>query len=152
VLFAAPSFQSGISNLQGQRGIPDLSWNAAVNGGVLVYTSFPGVRLGWHTVGGTSASSPQLAGLVALANQLRAQAGKGPVGYLNPRLYQMPASDFNDIIPVTFGTGGGVTTLGTNAEFGTGIPGMPTTTGWDLTTGFGSPKADKFVPDLAAQP
>ena len=154
VLFATPSFQSGISNsiLQGRRGLPDLSWNAAVNGGVLVYTSFPGVRLGWHTVGGTSASSPQLAGLVALANQLRAEAGKGPVGYLNPRLYQMSASDFNDIGPLTFGTGAGVTTLDSNAEFGSGIPGMATTAGWDLTTGFGSPKADQFVPDLAAQP
>lgn len=152
VLFATPAFQSGIPNLQGRRGIPDLSWNAAVDGGVLVYTSFPGVRLGWHTVGGTSASSPQLTALVALANQKRAQAGKGPVGYLNPRLYQLPAADFNDIVPITFGTGAGVTTLDNNAQFGTGIPGMPTTAGWDLTTGFGSPKADKFVPDLAAQP
>jgi subtilase family serine protease len=152
VLFATPTFQSGISNLQGSRGIPDLSWNAAVDGGVLVYTSFPGTRLGWHTVGGTSAASPQLAALIAIANQIRAQATKGPVGYLNPRLYQLPAADFNDIVPLTFGTGAGVTTLDSNAEFGSGIPGMPTTTGWDLTTGFGSPKADKFVPDLAAQP
>jgi len=151
VLFTTPAFQSGISNLQGSRGIPDLSWNAAVNGGVLVYTSFPGVRLGWHIVGGTSASSPQLAAVVALANQKRAQAGKGPVGYLNPRLYRLPAADFHDIVPLTFGTGAGVTTLDSNAEFGTDIPGMPTTAGWDLTTGFGSPKADKFVPGLAAQ-
>jgi len=79
VLFATPAFQSGIPNLQGRRGIPDLSWNAAVDGGVLVYTSFPGFRLGWHTVGGTSAASPQLTALIALANQRRAQASKGPV-------------------------------------------------------------------------
>src|SRR5207302_11429767 len=112
VLFATPAFQSGISQsiLQGSRGIPDLAWNAAVNGGVLVFTSFPGVRVGWHTVGGTSASSPQLAALIALANQMRAQAGKGPVGHLNPRLYQLPASDFTDIVPLTFGTGAGMTT------------------------------------------
>lgn len=152
VLFATPAFQSGIANLQGRRGIPDLSWNAAVNGGVLVYTSFPGVRLGWHTVGGTSAASPQLTALIALANQMRAQAGKGPVGYLNPRLYQLPAADFLDIVPLTFGTGAGVTTLDSNAEYGSGIPGMSTTAGWDLTTGFGSPKANLFVTDLAAQP
>ena len=152
VLFATPAFQSGIPNLQGRRGIPDLSWNAAVDGGVLVYTSFPGFRVGWHTIGGTSASSPQLAALIALANQQRAQAGKGPMGYLNPRLYQLPAGDFNDIVPLTFGTGPGVTTLDSNAQFGSGVPGMQTTVGWDLTTGFGSPKADMFVPDLAAQP
>jgi len=59
VLFSTPSFQSGISPiiLGGARGLPDLSWNSAVNGGVLVYTSFPFVRVGWHIVGGTSASS-----------------------------------------------------------------------------------------------
>ena len=35
-------------------------------------------------------------------------------------------------------------------EYGSGIPGMATTAGWDLTTGFGSPKAYDFVHDLAA--
>jgi subtilase family serine protease len=151
-LYTTPSFQSGISSslLQGHRGVPDLSWNAAVDGGVLVYMSFPGVRLGWHIIGGTSASSPQLAGLIALTNQLASGLGKGPVGYLNPLLYQLPARDFNDIVPQTFGTGAGVTTLDSNTEFGTGIPGMATTTGWDLTTGFGSPNAYNFVHDLAA--
>jgi subtilase family serine protease len=151
-LFATPTFQSGIplSVLEGRRGIPDLSWNAAVNGGVLVFTSFPGVRVGWHTVGGTSASSPQLAALVALANQLASQAGKQPVGYLNPILYTLPARDFRDIVPVTFGTGAGVVTLDSNEQFGTGVAGMATTTGWDLTTGFGTPKAFEFVHDLAS--
>jgi subtilase family serine protease len=151
-LFATPAFQSGISSLvlHGHRGLPDLSWNAAVDGGVLVFTSFPGVRVGWHVVGGTSASSPQLAALVALANQLASQAGKQPVGYLNPILYTLPARDFRDIVPVTFGTGAGVVTLDSNTQFGSGVPGMPTTTGWDLTTGFGSPRAYDFVHDLAS--
>jgi subtilase family serine protease len=151
VLFSTPSFQSDISNgvLQGRRGIPDVSWNAAVDGGVLVYTSFPGVRAGWHVVGGTSASSPQLAGLIALTNQLASDSGKKPVGYLNPLLYQLSASDFNDVTPQTFGSGAGQVTLDSNAEYGTTIAGMPTTSGWDLTTGFGSPSAYSFVHDLA---
>ncbi len=153
VLFSTPGFQSNISQtvLRGRRGLPDVSWNAAVDGGVLVFTSFDGI-VGWQIVGGTSASSPQLAGLVALANQLRHQMGKQPVGYLNPRLYQLASTDFNDIVPETFGTGPGVTMLDSNAEFGTSIPGVPTTTGWDLTTGFGSPRAHAFVHDLAALP
>jgi subtilase family serine protease len=147
-IFSNPSFQSGINQsvLQGARGLPDLSWNAAVDGGVLVYTSFPGTRLGWHTVGGTSASSPQLAALTALASQA---AGK-PVGYLNPLLYRLPSSDFRDILPETFGSGAGVTTLESNAQYGTGIPGSSTTSGWDLTTGFGTPVALNYVTDLAA--
>ncbi|HEX4841065.1 MAG TPA: S53 family peptidase, partial [bacterium] len=117
VLFTTPSFQNGISStiLNGSRGIPDLSWNAAVDGGVLVFTSFPDFRAGWHTVGGTSASSPQLAAVVALANQMRHSMGKGPVGYLNPKLYGLPPGDFNDIVPLTFGSAPGQT-LDSNAQ------------------------------------
>jgi subtilase family serine protease len=153
VLFPTPGFQTGISSdiLQGRRGLPDLSWNAAVNGGVLVFTSFPGTRAGWHIVGGTSASSPQLAAVVALANQKRAGMGKGPVGYLNALLYGLSSGDFNDIVPVTFGSSPGQT-LDSNAEFGTGILGMPTLAGYDLTTGRGSPKVNLLVPDLANSP
>ncbi len=151
VLFPTPGFQSGISQalLQGHRGLPDLSWNAAVDGGALVFTSFPGARVGWHIVGGTSASTPQLAAMVALANQLRHAMGKQSVGYLNPMLYKLPASDFNDIVPETFGKDAGVTTLDNNALYGFNIPGMETRVGWDLTTGFGTPKAHAFVHDLA---
>jgi len=154
VLFATPDFQSGIpqSLLQGARGLPDLSWNAAVDGGALTYTSFGGPRVGWHVVGGTSASSPQLAGVVVLANQLRASLGKDSIGYLNPVLYALPASDFNDTVPQTFGSGAGMTTLDSNEEFGSGIPGMQTTDGYDLTTGFGSPNVPAFVADLGAAP
>lgn len=151
VLFPTPGFQSaaGIpqSILMGSRGIPDVSWNAAVDGGVLVFTSFPLFRVGWHIVGGTSASSPQLAAVIALANQGRAGKGKGPVGYLNPVLYALPSTNFNDIVSLTFGSSPGQT-LDSNAAFGTGIAGMPTLPGYDLTTGLGSPKVDKFVPDL----
>ena len=146
-----PSFQSAISQslLQGHRGLPDISWNAAVDGGALVYTSFGGVRVGWHTVGGTSASTPQIAAMVALTNQLAAENGKHSVGYLNPLLYALPARDFNDTVPQTFGTGAGVTTLNSNEEYASGIPGYSTTAGWDLTTGFGSPSAFNLVHDLA---
>jgi subtilase family serine protease len=150
VLFSTPAFQSGISQnlLQGRRGLPDVSWNAAVDGGVLVYTSFAGTRVGWHIIGGTSASSPQLAGLIALTNQLADQHGKPHVGYLNPLLYSLPASDFTDIVPQTFGPG--AVTLADNSLFGSGIAGMAVTPGYDLATGFGSPKADNFVHDLEA--
>ena len=86
----------------------------------------------------------------------RSWIGTGQLPGLAPqpeiRGHQLPASDFTDIGPVTFGTGAGPTTLNSNAEYGTGIPGMPTTAGWDLTTGFGSPRADDFVLDLALQP
>ena len=150
VLFPTPGFQSSLSQslLNGARGLPDLSWNAAVDGGVLVYTSFPGVRVGWHIIGGTSAASPQLAALIALTNQLADAAQKAHVGYLNPYLYGLQGSDFNDILPETFGPG--AVTLGDNSQFGSGIAGMAVTSGYDLATGRGSPKADQLVHHLAA--
>ena len=155
VLFSTPNFQSGISSsvLQGSRGVPDISWNAAGDGGVLVHIGFLGAaNNGYYSIGGTSAATPQLAGVVALANQLRQQNSKQPIGYLNPVLYQLPASAFNDTVPLTFGTGAGVTTLDSNQEYGFVIPGMPTTVGWDLTTGWGSPNVPVFVAALAAAP
>ncbi|HEX2913313.1 MAG TPA: S53 family peptidase [Chloroflexia bacterium] len=149
-LYSTPDYQKGLnpSLLQGRRGVPDVSWNAAVDGGALVYTSFGGARVGWHPVGGTSAASPQLAGLVALANQLADNSGKQHIGFLNPYLYQLPGTAFRDIVPQTYGTGSGVTTLDSNQEYGSGVPGEATTTGYDLTTGLGVPVADVFVQKL----
>src|SRR5260370_27720952 len=67
--FGAPSWQAGQQTVNhGMRSIPDLSWDAAVNGGVLVYiTSYPTpIRPGWHIFGRTSASSPHIAARIAL--------------------------------------------------------------------------------------
>jgi len=92
VLHPTPDFQLGLPQdlLQGRRGVPDISWNAALDGGVVVYIRDYGFSFnGWINAYGTSASTPQLAGLIALANQLRAEYGKGPIGYLNPILYAL---------------------------------------------------------------
>lgn len=39
-------------------------------------------------IGGTSASSPVVAGIFSLLNNARLQAGKPPMGFLNPWLYE----------------------------------------------------------------
>ena len=167
--FAAPSWQSGQASINGgARSIPDLSWNAAVNGGVLIYTTqFPTVlRQGWHIEGGTSASSPQMAGIIALANQARAGAGKAPLGLLGPHIYKLGNADasapdstfggngtsfYRDIVPQTFvGPDGTTITLDNNQWFDP-FPPYFALAGYDLTTGFGSPRADRFVAALTAQ-
>lgn len=169
--FGAPSWQSAQIGINGgKRSIPDLSWNAAVNGGVLIYGSqYPNVfRTGWHVEGGTSASSPQMAGIIALANQARAAKGKAPLGLLGPHIYPLGNADaaagpnsnfddasgtfnFRDIVKHTFtGADGTQTILDTN-QWTIPEPGYPATSGYDLTTGFGSPHADVFVMNLAAQ-
>jgi subtilase family serine protease len=153
--FPTPSWQAGLPSAltQGARALPDVSWNAAVDGGVLVYCSVAGGYqpnvAGWLDVSGTSASTPQIAGLVALVNQMRASLGKGPIGHLAPKLYELPASDFNDIVPQTFGSGANAITLDNNFRYGLGVPGWPCSIGYDLTTGLGSPRAYSFVHDLA---
>ena len=142
-----------------RRGVPDVSWNAAVNGGVLVYiTAFPNYqRAGWHVYGGTSAGSPQVAGVAALVNTARAAAGKGPIGFLNSALYQVGSTatsgfsgggDFRDIVPQTYG----VITLADNTLAGPGIPGSPTLSGYDMTTGLGSPRVKNLVAALTTLP
>ena len=130
-LFAEPAWQKNLPNqasLHGHRGVPDVSWGAAVN--YALYSSYPGARSGWSASGGTSASTPQWAGLVALANQM---AGK-PLGFLNPALYQLAGKGFHDIAS------------GDNTF--AGVQGFLAAPGWDLSTGWGTPDASVLVPLL----
>ncbi len=136
LIFGVPSFQSTIAGLR-MRGTPDVSYNAAIDGGVLVYTTFLGLPANF-IVGGTSAGSPMWAGIIAIINQARAAKGHGLLGYFNPKLYSLTTkgSDFHDI------------TVGNNKLLGT-HPGFSATSGWDLATGWGTPNVANLVTDLA---
>jgi tripeptidyl-peptidase-1 len=81
------------------------------------------------TIGGTSASSPSLAGLIALLNDQRFTAGKSSLGFLNPLFYQNP-SVFIDI------------TTGSNP--GCQSNGFPAQPEWDPVTGLGTPNFQKL--------
>ena len=64
----------------------------------------------WQTPGGTSAAAPQWAGLVAIANQGRALAGKGALDGATqtlPALATFPEDDFHTITDATSATGRG---------------------------------------------
>ena len=133
LLVGVPSYQSGLGLTA--RG-PDVSYNAAIDGGVLVVES-PYL----YFVGGTSAGSPQWAGIAALANQARALASKGPIGDLNPVLYSIYhsasyASDFHDI------------TVGNDQLVGSSV-GSPAGPRYDLASGLGTPNVANLVADLA---
>ena len=60
-------------------------------------------------IGGTSASSPTFAGIIALLNDVRLSDGKPPLGFLNPWIYSSANIGFNDI---TIGHNGGCGTYG----------------------------------------
>jgi len=132
-----------------------------VNGGVLVYTSFfPNFfRVGWHTFGGTSASSPQVAGVISLANEQQAAASEPPLGALDPLLYRVGSGPaFRDIVPVKQGTAvsgelknNQLFAFNPDGSVSPGpVPGLPTLTGWDMTTGFGSPQVPAFIAAIRA--
>jgi len=53
--------------------VPDIGLQARSRTGVLIYITNPGhgtnvYDTGWYVIGGTSSSSPQCAGLIAVAN------------------------------------------------------------------------------------
>ena len=137
LLFGVPTYQSGLGLTT--RG-PDVDYNAAIDGGVLVvYGAIGGPFL--FIVGGTSAGSPQWAGIVALANQARAGVSKGVIGgNLNTDLYAIYhsatyTSDFHDI------------TVGNDQLVGTPV-GFAATTGYDVASGIGSPNVANLIADL----
>ena len=137
MLFGVPSYQTGLGITA--RG-PDVAYNAAIDGGVLVvYGGFGFPVL--FIVGGTSTGSPQWAGIAALANQARANAGKGPIGDLNPVLYAIYHSvrystDFHDI------------TVGNDQLVGSSVS-FSAKAGYDVASGIGSPIVDQLIVDLA---
>jgi tripeptidyl-peptidase-1 len=76
-------------------------------------------------VGGTSASSPTVAAILALVNDALIAAGKPQLGFLNPFLYGSAYRTFTDV------------TIG--SSFGCNTKGFPAQAGWDPVTGFGTP-------------
>merc|ERR1712194_511475 len=101
------------------RGYPDV---AALGGQKNPYCiAYNGEFAG---VAGTSASCPVVAGVFSRLNGLRLAAGKPPMGFLNPFIYQNP-SGFQD---VTSGTNGGG-----------GKYGFTAVKGWDAASGMGTP-------------
>jgi len=136
-VFSRPQFQDSVRRVVGRdRGTPDISLSAAVDGGVLVYTSYDPTEVGWGIVGGTSEASPLFAGVVALA----AQKAGHRLGDINPALYRLLGQRRSGIVDITSG----------NNSFD-GVTGYRATRGYDLASGVGTLDAAKFVPALAAQ-
>jgi subtilase family serine protease len=118
------------------RGVPDVAYQASGRTAPLVYLG----AFGWFTVGGTSCSTPQWAGLVAIADQISGT----DLGFINPGLYKIGsdpsryAADFFDV------------TQGNNGLLAPTIPGYFASPGWDAVTGLGTPNAATLAPDLVA--
>ena len=104
------------------RGVPDVAGDGDPNTGYNIVLNGQTI-----TVGGTSAVAPLWAGLLALLNQ---QLGRR-VGFINPKIYALPADSpaFRDIT-----TGNNRVSSGNYNNVG-----YDAGTGWDPCTGLGSP-------------
>ncbi len=135
--YQMPSYQKTLPAttqqlFQNRRGIPDVSAVADPLTGLAIYQD----NL-WTLGGGTSASTPVWAGLIAIANQMAGHS----LGFIDPALYKLATSDtyqrdFRDI------------TQGNNTN--SGVEGYPAVSGWDPVTGLGAPNAEHLLPDLIA--
>ena len=133
---AEPAYQDGVQST-GYRTAPDVAFDADPSTGVWIADTynFSSAAEPFVQVGGTSLAAPAWAGLIALADQGRVDAGGSTLGTNGPTeaqtaLYSISASDYNAV------------TSGTN--------GYTAGAGYNLVTGLGTPIANLLIPDLAA--
>jgi subtilase family serine protease len=145
VVYGEPPYQEGVLHGGKHRAVPDVSYSAAVEHGVLTYLAIPGIPNDYYLFGGTSAGAPQWAAITAIADQ---RAGTS-LGFLNTALYHIAEADkayetlFHDV------------TVGNNSSLQFDSVGNPVNiigfnagTGWDAATGVGSPKTPGIVDQL----
>lgn len=115
----------GFFNASG-RAYPDIS---ALGAAFSVF-----VRGHMTSVSGTSAATPAIAGMVTLWNDIRLNAGKSPLGFINPLLYYLAEKEpsaFHDIVVGNNAAMKGMRRI-CDDSFGAAA-------GWDASTGVGTP-------------
>jgi subtilase family serine protease len=137
-VFARPGYQRHVPDLGAHRGVPDVAATAAPDSLAVITVGGGSTTIEGH--GGTSASAPLWAGLIALADE---RAGRH-LGFVNAALYRIGRSAryrraFHDV------------TAGNNTvRFPPrAIAGYRAAPGWDAVTGWGSPNGSVLVPLLA---
>ncbi len=140
-----PVYQKNAVPAQTHRTAPDIAFDADPSTGVAVWDTFTAKASVGSTAnilqyGGTSVSAPCWAGIIAIANQVRAtqavpEAALTGATQTLPILYNLYGSgayhqNFHDI------------TAGGNGTFNA-------TAGYDEVTGIGSPTAKQLIPSLA---
>lgn len=149
-----PWWQRGVGHYRGGRDVPDISALADIYPGYAYFcTAKPCAELpqavpGWSSIGGTSAAAPLMTAGVVLADQLAAQRGQPPLGFLNPLLYELGAKagsrhtafrdvtrghdDLGRLLPVEAGGGGSLGCCHARR-------------GYDLASGWGSLRVPGFA-------
>jgi len=149
--YLKPSWQTGPGVPSGgYRDVPDISMNASnAHDAYVVVTQ--GEAFG---VGGTSASSPAFAGVLAVLNQFLVQnkvQSKAGLGNINPKLYTMAGSNPGAFHDVTAGNNMVPCQSGT-PDCVNGTFGYSAGKGYDLVTGLGSVDGYNFILAWAGLP
>jgi subtilase family serine protease len=139
--WSMPGYQSGAAaslrvGQSSSREVPDVAADADPNTGYIIYwngsNSDPTSAGGWQAIGGTSASAPLWAALLADINASAACHG-APVGFANTGLYRAAGttygSDFSDI------------TSGNNDLLGLHGGSFAAGPFYDMGSGLGTPRA-----------
>jgi len=140
-----PGYQSGVSIAGGgtlrSRAVADVSFNADPNTGQYVAVTPPGGSTGWYIYGGTSISSPQWAGVLALANAARAANQQAALGDVHAPIYAqiaaVPGNYAAALDDITSGADGGCATCKAAA-------------GYDQATGWGTPNVASLLSLLSS--
>ena len=155
-IYAIPAWQTGAGvptvdpgTANGHhRYLPDVSLTAAGHDGYLVF-----LEGGLYMVGGTSASSPAFAGLMAIVDQYTGGRNGNP----NTRFYSLAAqvsAAYHDVttgtiaVPCVAGSPGCSTATGTVGK----MSGYSAGAGYDLATGLGSVDAYTLAYNWGARP
>ena len=143
---ATPAYQSlAVPGLDApaRRAVADVTFNANPSTGQYLAVMTPGsTSVTWYSAGGTSLAAPQWAGILAVANALRAQTTLQPIGASQPTLYGLgvrAGSYASAFLDVKTGSDGSCTTCYAGV-------------GYDLPSGLGSPNVQNLLPALSAQP
>ncbi|HEY3736747.1 MAG TPA: S53 family peptidase [Jatrophihabitans sp.] len=168
-LFAQPFYQKGyvpksVSQYYGStpmRAVPDISMPGDPNTGMIVGQTqvFPdGTYWDQYRIGGTSLSSPLMAGVLAVAEG----ASRHPLGFVNPLYYSLVGSkavhdivapskpvaqvrtDFTNLLDPSGGYTFKLQTIDVQSST------LHDTHGWDDETGVGTPNGQQFLQGLAA--
>jgi subtilase family serine protease len=139
-----PWWQPAIPGQSTFRMVPDVAAFADPSPGYAIICSHevqgcgpsPGQTISF--VGGTSAATPLVAGMIALWDQQAKQSGLPNPGFVPPLLYSIAQHAPGSFLDIT---------TGDNAVFG-GVSCCTAAPGFDLASGLGSPLANQIVQHL----
>ncbi|PVX36930.1 S53 family peptidase [Janthinobacterium sp. 78] len=145
---ALPSYQSA-SNVPGmtgllRRNVADVAFNADPATGQYTAVMAQGSSTAsWLSIGGTSLSTPQWAGLIAIANASRALQAKTALGLAHTTLYGQIAT-----VPGTFASSFADITRGSNGTCSV----CTARVGYDPLAGLGTPNVKSLLASLSGMP